>query len=243
MNYTQNFKDAIKLNTYIGTGNPNKNILIIGKEVATDIEDGKNKELEFKNLKAFNNNCIDWQKNIDNNINQNDIPNWRFENKENNPLYAFKGVEIKKEGHTWRKYQKLNNYIFNKNGNKEINFQEDFFITEMSVLPAKTTGKAKIKTDFTDKLQERKKTFLNSNFIQDFPIVILACGDYINGKEITEIFKVEFIEQKGSERQNFWIHLNSDKSRLVIHTRQLSANVSNNLLVGISDEIKKFLNK
>lgn len=241
MIYTENFKKAINLNTYLGTGNPNSKILIVGKEVATDVEEGENKELENKNLEAFNSNGTDWLSNVQENVKQNDIPNWKFENKENNPLYAFKGVQINKGGHTWRKYQKLNDYIFDKNQNKEINFQEEFFITEMSVLPAKTTGKAQKKADFNEKLQERKESFFNSDFIQDFPIVILACGNYIIGSEITKTFNVHFTEEKGTDRQKYWIHWNSDKTKLVIHTRQLSANVSDDLLLGIANEVKKLL--
>jgi hypothetical protein len=241
MNYTENFKEVINLNTYLGTGNPNSQILVIGKEVATDTEDGSNLELENKNLKSFNSNSIDWLKNVNENVNQDDIPKWQFEQDDNNPLYAFKGVEINKEGHTWRKYQKLNNYIFDKKDNKKINFQEEFFITEMSILPAKTTGKAQRKVDFHTNLEKRKKTFLESNFIQDFPIVILACGNYIVGDEITSIFKLNFIEEKGSGTQKYWIHWNSDKTKVVIHTRQLSANVSDDLLLGISKEVKEIL--
>jgi len=241
MNYTQNFIKAFNLNTYLGTGNPNSKILVVGKEVATDIEEGKNKSLETQNLIDFKNNCRDWQNNVQEIINQDDIPNWK--GNKNNPLYAFKGVKINREGHTWRKYQKLNNFIFDKKDNKNINFQEDFFITEMSVLPAKTTGKAQKKNSFKTELQERKETFFNSAFIQDFSIVILACGNYINGPEITRIFDVEFIEEKGTERQKYWLHWNFDNTKLVIHTRQLSANVSNELLLGIANEIKKVLNK
>ena len=105
MNYNENFKKAIKLNTYLGTGNPNSKILVVGKEVATDVEEGLDKNLETQNLISFNNNCNDWKKNINEQISQENIPNWN--GNENNPLYAFKGAVIKKEGHTWRKYQKL----------------------------------------------------------------------------------------------------------------------------------------
>jgi hypothetical protein len=243
MKYTKEFKNLTELNTYIGTGNPNSEILIIGKEVATDTENGKNKSLEAKNLIAFNSNVENWKKNIKINLSQNKIPNWN-DNIENNPLYAFKGVEIKKEGHTWRKYQKLYNLLYENQENNTINFQENFFITEMSVLPSKTTKEAQKKSDFQIKLKERKEIFLKSDFIQNFQIVILACGDYINGKELTDIFEVEFIEQKGTKRQHYWIHKNlSEKPKLVIHTRQLSANVSNELLIGIANEIKNFLKK
>jgi hypothetical protein len=239
--YSQQFIDALEFNTFIGTGNPNSKILIIGKEVATDTEDGKNAELEAKNLEDFNNNVNAWKKNVNQNLKQTDIPIWHFENVENNPLYAFKGARINKEGHTWRKYQKLNNFIFNKAGNSMINFQEEFFISEMSALPAKTTGKAQKNPEFKPSLIHRKETFLKSTFIQSFPVVVLACSNYIKGNEICEIFQVDFHEEIGEKTQKFWIHKNKDNSKLVIHTRNLSADVSDLLLSQISEEIKKFL--
>ena len=241
MIYTDNLKQVTTLDTYIGSGNPNSKILIVGKEVATDVEEGIHKELEQMNLEAYNNNCHSWRQNIEMQLTQLDVPNWSFDSKENNPLYAFKGVEIKKEGHTWRKYQKLNNYIFEKNDNKALNFQEDFFTTEMSILPSKTTGEAQRKEGFQEQLNLRKDTFFRSEFIQDFPVVILACGDYISGQQICNIFNVHFTEERGTKRQNFWIHSNANKTKLVVHTRQLSADVSDELLRGIAEEIRIFL--
>ncbi len=244
MFYTQKFKDVLQLNTFIGTGNPNSKILIIGKEISTDEEKGKNKDLEKQNLIYFNKNCEDWKKNLKQHIKQVDIPNWECGNKENNPIYAFKGLQIKdikSAGHTWRKYQKLNNYIFDKGENKSINFQENFFITEMSVLSSKTTRSAQKKKDFKFKLQERKNSFFKSDFIQSFPVVILACSNYINGEEIESIFDVKFDKQYGQPRQKYWTHLNAKKDKLVIYTRQLSANVTNNLIIGIANEVKAFL--
>lgn len=241
MIYGENLKKVTTLGTYIGSGNPNSQILIVGKEVATDIEEGIHKELEQINLETFNNNCTSWIQNIKSLVMPTDIPNWSFDSKENNPIHAFKGVEIKKEGHTWRKYQKLNNFIFEKETQNVINFQDDFFITEMSILPSKTTAKAQKKADFLEKLSLRKETFFRSEFIQDFSVVILACGNYISGPEICNIFNVHFTEEKGTARQKFWIHSNAHKTKLVVHTRQLSADVSDELLRGIAEEVKTFL--
>jgi hypothetical protein len=240
MQYPENFLKVLDLNTFIGTGNPNSKILIVGKEVATDPENGKDAELEKINLEAFNRNSLDWKSNVEKSLSIESIEDWSISN-ENNPLYAFKGIIIKKQGHTWNKYQKLNNYIFDKLNNKELNFQEDFFITEMSDLPSKTTGLAQRKKEFKEKLKHRKESLFKTEFIQNFPIVVLACSNYINGEEICDIFNVNYIEEKGIPRQKFWIHSNSDKSKLVIHTRNLSTDVSDKLLNDIAFEIKTFL--
>ena len=51
MEYKESFKKVIRFNTYIGTGCPNSNLLIVGKEVSTDTERANNKSLEIENLK------------------------------------------------------------------------------------------------------------------------------------------------------------------------------------------------
>lgn len=242
MLYSKAFKDALELDIYIGTGNPNSKVLIIGKEVATDTESLAT--LELNNSRNHSNNVKLWLNNIQNGTKQDDIKKWNKESQDNNPLYAFKGDTdiLKKSGHTWTKYQKLYNYVFSIENNRKIDFQERFFIAEMNENPSKRTSDAQKKSDFKLNLQIRKKALLNTKFIQDFPVVVLACSDYINGNEICSYFNVDYIEEKGSGRQRFWIHRNTDNSKLVIHTRQLSANVSNELLSGMAEEIRSQLN-
>lgn len=247
-NYTNNFKKVAELGFYLGTGNPSSKILIVGKEVATD--ESSNDIIELQNSSNYNDNSKDWLENICNNTQEKEIKKWIYNDpkKENNPLFAFKGAEIKEEGKTWRKYQKLHNNIFGLNFNDDIskyghNFQKRFFITEMSELPSKRSKDAQAKLNFVEKLNNRKEKFLKSDFIQDFPIVVLACSNYISGAEIENIFKVKFKEQKGFKKQLFWTHKNEQNNKLVIHTRQLSANVSNLLLEQIGTEIKEFISE
>jgi hypothetical protein len=115
----------------------------------------------------------------------------------------------------------------------------------MSELPSKTTGKAIKKSDFKTKLQYRKGTFFKTDFIKDFPIVVLACSNYIinndKNREIDNIFDVNFISEGGTPNQKFWIHRNkSEIPKLVIHTRQLSNAIEDELLIKIGEEIKNF---
>jgi hypothetical protein len=248
MRYKENFIKVVNSGNYLGTGNPNSEILVVGKEVATDENSVNDPTLEEQNKFNYENNISDWLKNIQQNKNQEDVPNWIYDDplKINNPLFAFKGAEIKEEGKTWRKYQKLHDYIFGMESRKNIskyghNFQERFFITEMSDIPSKRTIDAQKRKEFKKRLEKRKNGFFKSSFIQNFPVIILACSNYIYGKEIENIFGVNFIEQKGIGKQLFWTHLNLEKTKLVIHTRQLSTNVSNELLQGIANEIIKFL--
>ncbi|MUV04598.1 hypothetical protein GN157_12850 [Flavobacterium rakeshii] len=242
--------ESKKTGSYIGTGNPNSKILIVGKETATDIENkanGNELYLRFQNemLQDFKENANKWSSNIERLINVAAIPNWtggKDSPLTSNPLFPFKSLHAKelREGQTWSKYQKLHDLIFLNDvssvKDKEIDFHNNFFLTEMNSSPAKFTKDA-------DKsgIPDRKKVIEESAFFQNFPVVILACSNYINGKEIEEVFKVKFDKQFGSQKQLFWTHYNTDKTKLVIHTRQLSTNVSNNLLIEMANEIRDFL--
>lgn len=258
MEFTKNFKkvveEAVNNNLFVGTGNPNAKILIIGKEVATD-NINSDLPIEKANLINYNNNASDWKKNIKDSISQEDVKDWIYNSyikdpeAENNPLFAFKGVKLidHKEGITWRKYQKLHDIIFNggisTDLDRDYDFQRNFFITEMNDSPCKKTSLAN-----KDGIKSRKDFLLKSEFIQQFPVVILACGEYItnygNNREIDDYFGVSFDdngEHHFSDSNKFWTHHNTSGDKLVIHTRQLSANVKNEMLEQMGDLIRKHL--
>jgi tRNA (cmo5U34)-methyltransferase len=242
---------------YIGTGNPNAKILIVGKEAAIGFEN----DFEKHNHKNYSNNAKDWLKNIDSKITaiEND---WNIERylsdplATNNPLFVFKGVKISdhKEGQTWRKYQKLYDIIFNgaidiKN-DRLYNFQENFFLTEMSDAPYRTTSEAQQKEYFKIELEKRRKEFFTSDYVKHFPVIILACGNYIKNndyeRQIDDTFGVRYFPKKQEDGLSYWIHYN-DESRgftnpkLIIHTNQLSGSVaSNELLKQIGKTIREF---
>jgi len=247
--YSEIFKNLVEReltkNSFIGFGNPNAKILIVGKEVSnSDDKEG----IDF-----YRKNAEIWKSNIENNIKQNDVTGWY------NPLFAYK--ELTKKGKisdTWRNYQKLYDIIFElkDNSNKEtiINFQKDFFLTEMSEMPAKTTKTAQEKIEFKEKLKKRKAECFNKNaFIQNFPVVVLACSNYIWNKEndwqINDIFGVTYSENKkypkgfyeSSSKNRFWIHYSENGKKLVIHTRQLSNYVRNDMLIEMGNLINHHL--
>ena len=72
MNYPNNFTKLIDSfpDSFIGAGNPFSNILIVGKEVATDVELGVNKVLEKQNHANYTKNASDWRLNIKDDIKQ-----------------------------------------------------------------------------------------------------------------------------------------------------------------------------
>lgn len=254
MNQTEIFENEVEKyeisGTYIGTGNPYSKILIVGKETATDVENKAGRDEHYvrfqkEALEDFKTNAEKWNRNIKNQISSESLPNWiggKDSPLSSNPLFPFKSLHSKqlKEGQTWRKYQKLHDLIFLNDMSsvteKEIDFHNNFFLTEMNDSPAKFTNEA-------DKsgIPSRKLLFKESKFFQSFPVVVLACSNYINGSEIEDIFNVTYDKQYGDNKQLFWTHYNSDRSKLVIHTRQLSTNVSDQLLIDIANEIRNFI--
>ncbi|PJB57394.1 MAG: hypothetical protein CO098_11690 [Bacteroidetes bacterium CG_4_9_14_3_um_filter_41_19] len=266
MIYTKEFEYIIQneeKDSFIGLGYPNAKILIVGKEVATNSESLD--PLEQQNTISFKNNVLDWKKNIEEKKDPRQISNWIFErdlkleNVDNNPLFAFKGTIKKNTSDTWKKYQKLHDIIYHgeidENNKLELDFQKDFFISEMSNYPSPKTRSAQQIENFKVNLEKRKYSFFKSNFIQQFPIVILACSNYIwnkdNEMQINEIFNVQFDSGKRfsrgeyifSKNNKFWVHYSSDGKKLVIHTRQLSMNVKNSMLMELGKQIKMHLAK
>jgi hypothetical protein len=227
--YKESFKTLVNIGfekdteicKYIGTGNPNSKILIVGKEGSCE----KPPEGEI---------CF--------------AKHW-FPKIENNELISFNRFYKRRlsEGHTWSKYQKLHDNIFpeykEKQEKNEINFEERIFTTEMNINRSKISKEAS-----KAGMQERKDTFFKSEFIQQFPVIILACGTYIKNnkkvREIDDIFGVEFVKEYKTDTpnpQSFWTHYNPDKTKLVIHTRQLSMAVSDDLLKDMAKVIKEHL--
>lgn len=230
-------KSVIDEYKYIGTGNLNANILIIGKEVAISKESEKEK---YKSEILLNFDF--WYKYRNKTINEND----GF-----NPIYPYKGQILKinnKKGNwgtsrTWLTYQKLHNKIFNNEKNENINFHDDFFLTEVNSTPSRKNVDA-----IKDSISFRKNKIMTSSFFQNFPIVIISGVGYFKTKkenycknEIEEIFQVDFfkkIEIENKTKQQFWIHMNEDKTKILINTYQLSINISDDLLNKIAEVIR-----
>lgn len=224
-------RSGISKRHFIGTGNPNASILMIGKESAIGPTD-------ILGLEWYHRNAIDWNEHISNNT----CETLEYPVLNDNHLYKNWGKN------TWSKYQKLNYYIFPRDTKPYyVDFLKTMFTTELNDSPNKKTANAK-----KSSLNNRKELFKNSEFIQQFPVVILACSNYLKNndfiREIDDIFQVtydgdetgKYIFSKGN-----WlcIHHNQDKSKIVIHTRQLSANVDDELLKKMGEIINDHLIK
>jgi hypothetical protein len=225
-------KKGVECKYHVGSGNPNAQILYIGKESA--IADNNH-----KGRKWYNENANDWQHHIDNytcEILSFPIPE----------DHVFR-IEKNWGKNTWSKYQKLTDRIFEKEGKPyHIDFLENIFTTEINDAPSKNTSKAD-----KSKLNERKLLFKESDFIQNFPVIVLACSNYIKNnsglREIDEIFGVKYEDEFPRKVYNktnwFFSHFNENRTKMVIHTRQLSSDVKTDLLNDMGDVIREHLKK
>lgn len=237
MEYSNEFKDLIarieQTKDFIGYGNPNAKILIIGKEEALDIEKECDKEIYEKAVKS---NWELWKKNdlYASSITPDSIPVWK-DSKDFNPLYPWKGDDLPKG--TWTNYQELINRLYPEaDAGKMTTFHQYAFITEFNDLPSK---KSKRKDpEVQQRITHRCKNVLNHPFYKSFPIVIAACGHYVKDYNINleDIFNQKYIEPESVKiKRGEWINIHRKDNRILIHTRQLSNSFSPELIESIAD--------
>jgi hypothetical protein len=249
MHYTNEFRELVlksdleNHNDYIGKGNPNAKILIIGKELALD----QNQIIEIK--ETLNRNVSDWKNNIDNP--NKEIVNWNKDFNLFNPMFPYKGMMKKEQsfGQTWRKYQLLHDKLFSSEL-KSYDFYNKIFITELNSNPSKYSNDQNKENDERKKsINERVNNFFKSDFIQNFPIIIVATGHYTRDYNVNlcKLFNIDFKsptkEIKGEKIVQWYnVHQNkpTQKPKLLIHTKQLSMVVLDELLEQIANEIKCF---
>jgi len=224
---------------FIGFGNPDSKILIIGKEPAL------RKELqEVDNVTVLENirrweEYLHGEKNLPtlNNTEWKDVP-FNEMRKYFNPARPFWG-QLKKRNRvmpdsneyhgnnggtstTWYWYQRVMDGVRGVATNRidKVDFYNDCFITELSDV-SKAYSNCGRREDTLISIQKRIE-LLKEPFFQDFPIVVAACGNYL------DVLKGQFdidVEK---------IFPNS----MVIRARQLSMNVKLEEISRIISELK-----
>lgn len=223
-NFYKNPENINSPNPYfVGFGNPNAKILILGKEKGFD----KNnlKQLEYESI----NNPKEWDNYIKNNIISNKN---KFYDSENYINAFFPYLNKNKSGHTWNKYHTLLNYIYNSIQKAENEFLGYAFLSEINFIPSKYSEIKKF--DNYERLN-----MLNNKFFKSFEVIILACGSYLKKEQIEKIFSVSYSECILKKREN--IHIYQNSNQILINTRQLSMDTSNDLLMKIADLAKNNL--
>ena len=219
-------KACIERKLIVGQGNPLSDILFVGCEPNPKEEDYENSQKRI--IHCLNEGNFD-------------------------KLWGHHDKNERNEGWTWRKYQKIIDKAYPErlHDPEKIDFEEVAFCTELNNV-CSPTSEAADKSSIPLKLH----LFKESRFIQDFPVVILACGPkYIVNRgrklQINDTFGVKFVEEisirKDSAKrgQRYWIHYDNERNprKLVIHTRQLSGTSTpyDELLWSIGKTIRKFL--
>ena len=204
MECLQEFKDLLqnplwkKGEHYVGLGNPNAEILIVGKECAVD-ENSDSYKCEYsQNYNLWKNR--DWSIKVE------DVKNW-IDNpildwKIFDPLAPYSGQRFtverrNKDGEvisgkggtsaTWYKYQKLINFIRERGkldspvNTTHIDFYKDCFITELNELCRLNNHRlsAEERRKIEENIRNRFDLMIATNsFWSHFKTVILACGPY-----------------------------------------------------------------
>lgn len=254
--FSKEFEDALEYcvtkNLYLGVGNPNAKILIVGKESSDD-------SLSIDEMGLKNTNS--WNDIITNNRQTNDI-----NHLEDNAFYPWKGQHFtirreQKDGTyigengtspTWYNYQILIDEIFKKkkkDKNNLIDFHELCFQSELNQLNSKSSDLIpKNDTRRMDSIKEREKLF-SLPFFRNFKVVVIACGHYQRDFQfdIEKAFKVSWVGKTNTISSGNWYNIHFDDinnpKKIVIHTRQFSSGISGKLITELASIIAEFTNQ
>ena len=213
-----------------GQGNPNADILIIGKEPHNG-ELIKEKEKIQEKLQKQEDHCRSGV--------------WGTAPRKGNP--------------TWSNYQNLIEEVYSdrKFDPRLFDFEKYAFTTELNTI---FRPKAVLDEETKSNINKRLRFFKDSEFINSFPVILLACNNFIsNDKErgfiINDTFGVKFDDEPDSngipkgkhEEKNrghwFYTHHGDNGKKLVIHTRQLSFLFDYSLIEHMANEIRDHLSK
>lgn len=221
------YSDTLNINKpnpfFVGFGNPNSKILILGKEKGFDASNSK--QLKYESIENPN----EWNAYI---INKIDLNKTKFYISEFY-INAYRPYFGKmKGGHTWNKYHTLLRNIYPQIQKNENEFLDYVFISEINFQPSRLS---KIKSfNSADRIE-----LLKNDYFKSFDVIICACADYLTNYQIEEIFDVKFEQNFSNPKEKLMIYTN--EKRVLINTRQLSMNIKNDYLLRISDICKKYL--
>lgn len=211
---------------YVGFGNPNSKVLILGKEKGFDVQNNHiSEQFEYESLKNPN----EWKYYIDNKIK----PNTKKYSNTQYYINAFKPYLHKNNGgHTWNKYETLLKYLFPEIKGSENDFFNQAFISEINHQPSKLSKLKKIESS-------ERLDLLKHDYFKSFPITILGCGNYLSQVQIEQIFDLTLFENRSKPRQKLTIFKNSN--RILVQTRQLSFDVKTDYLKEIVDLVSTYI--
>ena len=134
---------------------------------------------------------------------------------------------------TWYNYQKLIEEVYKNRREfnpKLFDFEKYAFTTELNTT---FRPKAVLDAKTRNNINERLLFFKESKFIKSFPVIVLACNNFISNDKkrgflINNTFGVKYDgDSRGKHKDYtrghwFFTHHSDNGEKLVIHTRQLS---------------------
>ena len=180
--------DSIGIHPFIGYGNPEAKILIVGKECAL-------KEHTEPWIKFYEPNFKQWKESFDGHgfcFRHGETP-YDFEHGNFHPIYPFfkqynkihRGMDNDgRTSATYFYYQRLIEKIRACNGYTEkseyVDFFKDCFITELNdaCRPDNKNLDSTQRRETEDNIRNRFDWMRKTNFFNQFKVVILACGPY-----------------------------------------------------------------
>jgi len=193
---------------YIGFGNPNSKLLIIGQEKAID---GANEYGKIQMQVESTDNPYQWKKIIDEKIIDLD---YKFNNPTHfrNPRFPYNGKPPK--GNTWNQYQLLVSKLFPHVGDSPNSFLNETFITEVNhSVSSRKLGNER---------NSDRINFMTHAFFESFPMIIIAAGDYLNKEEIEKQFNLDFVKDLSESHRKLIIFEDKKNQKVLINTRQFS---------------------
>lgn len=256
MNVPKSFVDLVYSNSagenYIGMGNPNARILIIGREPAHDVNN-PNPNISEKAKKEQERDQALNKRNWKNSIETKPLQGVEIDGRLQicDPRRPFPNQKCLKQdkkkdnggtSQTWIKYQKLVDLILGREYERgymlrPVDFHDFCFHTDISSASAKsqpTTNKEAKKLS----VEKRSEELFGKDFFKQFPIIIFAIGkDLGDGKNqyvpLDWCEKILGFPRKEVEEKIFtddngkklgWVQVNRDKKnyRILLHTYCLS---------------------
>lgn len=175
---------------FIGYGNPDADILIIGQETA---DDKQSKDCE----KFYTPNQSQWKETIEHNRLPQTDSQGEYKFPKFVPSFPFKTQKATirsgdgNSGATWYWYQRLHDQIYPvaKDPNGNINFFERIFITELNGEPRKNhrVKQENIESQIAKRFDIMRET---KSFWSHFKVVLFLCGSYSEAIDVDSARKI-----------------------------------------------------
>lgn len=205
---------------FIGFGNPNSDILFLGREKGFDINNSPNLF-----IKESINNIVHW--NLINKNHEQINHNLLIEKIGFNPLFprTFHNGQMRKS-HTWGKYSHIvgglrnkdHGKIFNEIETYEKSFFYDCFISEINFIPSRYSKGTK--------LNNVRKKLLKHDFYKSFSKIIIGALGYLSIEDIMELFSLKGsgfeIELGENKSRKIKAHKFQENGKIIIYCNQLS---------------------